>query len=546
MKFQCPPAVAVLFLIIGLLGSFSQGQEKQPGLRQEEAEDYFDKWLKEDVVLIISDEERAVFGKLTTAEEKEQFIEQFWFRRDPNPASQENEFREEHYRRIAYANDTFASGLPGWQTDRGRIYIIHGPPAEIQSHPTGGTYERPMAEGGGSTTTFPYEVWRYRHIEGLGDDIILEFVDQSLAGEYKLARRPEEKDALLYVPGGGRTLAESMGLATKADRPFFSPGNLDMYPMMHYSANDSLFARYERYARIQRPATFKYPDLKELVTVDIAYDTLPLSVREDYFRLNELQVLVPVTLEIENKQLSYIQEGEREVARVGIYGLVTSMTNRVAYEFDDEVLVSSRLEDLEKSRLKNSIYQRIIPVDGKMRYKMDLVVKDLNSSRVGVLRRAINPPPFGTDHLSSSSLLLSNSIRIVEIGQEDVEMFVLGDVKIHPSLAKVFTPAIPMGLYFQLYNAALDEATLSPHLSVTFRVFRNGELVAETTDENGESTRYFSRGRVVILKLLGLAGLETGEYEIRVEAVDLLNEQRLVLSDQFKFVDTETSSALKD
>jgi hypothetical protein len=286
--------------------------------------------------------------------------------------------------------------------------------------------------------------------------------------------------------------------------------------------------------------------LKELVSVNIDYVTLPMSVREDYFRLNEFQVLVPVTLEIENKQLSYNREGEFEVARVGIYGLVTSMSNRVAYEFDDEVVVSSRPEELESSRLKNSIYQRIIPVDGKMRYKLDLVVKDLASSRVGLVQRAINPPRFGTDQLSSSSLVLSNSIRIVDVGQDDLEMFVLGDVKIHPSLAKVFTPAVPLGLYFQLYNAALDEATLSPHLSLTFRVLRKGALVAETTDENGESTHYFSRGRVVILKLLGLAGLEPGEYEIQVEAADVLNRQRLLLSDQFRFVDSEADAARND
>jgi hypothetical protein len=117
-------------------------------------------------------------------------------------------------------------------------------------------------------------------------------------------------------------------------------------------------------------------------------------------------------------------------------------------------------------------------------------------------------------------------------------MFVLGEVKIHPSLDKVFTPAIPLGIYFQLYNAALDETTFAPLLSVTYRVLQKGELVAETTDEGGESTHYFSRNRIVLLKLLGLAGLESGEYELQIEAVDRLNDRRLVLNDQFSFIDS--------
>ncbi len=84
------------------------------------------KWLNEDVTYIITEEERATFKRLQTDEEREQFIEQFWLRRDPTPDSIENEYKEEHYRRIAYANEHFASGIPGWKTDRGRIYIEYG------------------------------------------------------------------------------------------------------------------------------------------------------------------------------------------------------------------------------------------------------------------------------------------------------------------------------------------------------------------------------------------------------------------------------------
>src|SRR5713101_8643081 len=154
-------------------------QDKAKNLKklQKELDTPYKKWLQEEVPYIISDEERAAFLQLQTNEEREQFIEAFWQRRDPTPDTVENEFKEEHYRRIAYANERFASGIPGWKTDRGRIYIIWGPADEIESHPSGGSYERPPEEGGGTTSTFPFEKWRYRYIEGIGTDIIIEFVD---------------------------------------------------------------------------------------------------------------------------------------------------------------------------------------------------------------------------------------------------------------------------------------------------------------------------------------------------------------------------------
>src|SRR5215472_8421237 len=159
-------------------------KRKEEKLRKE-LETPYRKWLNEDVAYIISDEERAAFKKLSTDDERETFIENFWLRRDPTPDTEENEFKEEHYRRIAYANERFASGIPGWKTDRGRIYIVYGPPDEKDEHPSGGTYDRPFEEGGGTTSTFPFEKWRYRYIEGMGNNVTLEFVDKSLTGEYR-------------------------------------------------------------------------------------------------------------------------------------------------------------------------------------------------------------------------------------------------------------------------------------------------------------------------------------------------------------------------
>src|ERR1035441_1692113 len=202
----------------------TQGQEVDPLKRErsdkerfaaqkavrQELKGAYKTWLNQDVVWIISDEEGKAFKALSNDEERDSFIEQFWLRRNPNPDSPENEFREEHYRRIAYANEHFAAGRPGWRTDRGRIYISYGKPDSIDAHSSGGNYQRPQDEGGGSTSTFPFEIWNYHYMEGIGQNLDIEFVDTCQCGDYHFTINRGEKDALAMVPGMGKTMWEEM------------------------------------------------------------------------------------------------------------------------------------------------------------------------------------------------------------------------------------------------------------------------------------------------------------------------------------------------
>src|SRR5207302_3733716 len=207
-------------------GSSQQADQKQDNGKKRVSEKQvlkelatpYKKWLSEDVVYIIGDIERRAFLQLQTNEERENFIEEFWQRRSPDPDSVDNPVKEEHYRRIAYANEHFASGVAGWRTDRGRIYIMYGKPDTLESHTQGENYERPLDQGGGETKTYAFEDWTYHYIEGIGENVELEFVDPSGTGEFRLTTDPSEKDALLYVPGAGLTLAEQEGMSSKAAR----------------------------------------------------------------------------------------------------------------------------------------------------------------------------------------------------------------------------------------------------------------------------------------------------------------------------------------
>src|SRR5215213_3136420 len=260
--------------------SDKERRKREDKLRKE-LETPYRKWLNEDVGYIITDEERQAFKRMATDDERQNFIESFWLRRDPTPDTAENEFKEEHYRRIAYANERYASGIPGWKTDRGRIYISFGPPAEIESHPSGGSYERPYEEGGGTTSTYPFEKWRYRWIEGIGNDVNIEFVDPTMTGEYRMTMDPSEKDALMMVPGAGLTLMEQMGMSSKADRFSRTDGTRLGTGTSPTSAKMNQFERLEQFAKLQKPPEIKFKDLESMVNSTIKFNLLPMRARAD-------------------------------------------------------------------------------------------------------------------------------------------------------------------------------------------------------------------------------------------------------------------------
>ena len=336
---------------------------KQQKELKQELKGPYKKWLDEDVRWIITDQEMKAFKSLSNDEEREAFIENFWLRRNPNPDSPENEFREEHYRRIAYANEHFAAGKPGWKTDRGHIYIAYGKPDSIDSHPAGGTYERPMDEGGGETSTFPFEIWHYRYIEGIGDNIDIEFVDTCQCGDYHMTLDRSEKDALLHVPGAGLTMYEQMGQAKKADR--FNGGleALGTGPMSSMNSSKE-FDRLEQYAKLQAAPQIKFKDLEAFISEHKVLNgpVFPFDVRTDYVKVTDDTVLVPITLQIKNKDIGFSIKDGVATGKVNILGRVTTITGRIAQTFEDTVEVEQPSELLPKTLETSQIYWKALPL----------------------------------------------------------------------------------------------------------------------------------------------------------------------------------------
>src|SRR5678816_4468060 len=242
----------------------TKAKEKEKSKKVEASGNVLKGWV-DDVSIIITDEERKAFKKLTKDEERENFSENFWLVRDPTPDTPENEFRDQYYERVDYANDHYTSGVAGMRTDRGKMYILNGPPDEIISHPSGGTFYRPVEEGGGVTSTFPFETWRYRHLDGKSqtENVIYEFVDKSMSGEYSLEYDPSAKDALTHVPGVGLTEQEAALGLDKSDR-YNKPNTLQAgasAPVPGSYAGNNQFEMLAKYNEAFIPKEVKYNDV---------------------------------------------------------------------------------------------------------------------------------------------------------------------------------------------------------------------------------------------------------------------------------------------
>ena len=497
-----------------------------------ELDSQYKKWLNEDVVYIISPEERSAFVHLTTNEEREQFIEQFWQRRNPDPDSADNTFKEEHYRRIAYTNEHYASGIPGWKTDRGRIYIMWGPPDEIDSHPSGGSYDRPSNEGGGSTSTYPFEDWRYRYLEGIGEDVNIEFVDPTMTGEFHLTMDPSEKDALTYVPGAGLTQMESMGLASKTDRFNNTDGTHTAYGPGGPTQSQNEFTRLELNAKIQQAPPVKFKDLEAVVTSRVVKDQVKFDYRFDFLRITSDTVLVPITVQIPTRQLSFAEKEGVDSATVNLFARITTLSGRPVQTFEDTVHRDVPAALLQQSLSTSSIYQKAVPLRPGL-YRLDIVLKDVNSNNVGVVNTRLAVPRFEEDKLSASSLIIADQIQRVSAKDIGLGQFVLGDVKVRPKMDSAFLPSETMGVFLQVYNLKVDEKTHKADVSVQYRVLREKEneplkkfdLTPDQIPEHGEE--------MTLQNVVTLGSFGPGKYKLEVAVTDNLAKQTITPVSEF-------------
>jgi GWxTD domain-containing protein len=507
---------------------------------KQELQGSYKKWYDEDVRWIITDEEAKAFKSLANDEERDQFIEQFWLRRNPNPDSPDNEFRDQHYARIAYADEHFAAGKPGWMTDRGHIYIAYGKPDSIDSHPSGGSYDRPMEEGGGNTSTFPFEVWHYRYLPGVGDNIDIEFVDTCMCGDYHATIDRSEKDALKHVPGAGQTLYEQTGQAKQSDR--FAGGGLEQLgngPLAS-SQQSKQFDRLDTFAKLFAPPPVKFADLDQFLSSAKILSGPPFlfDVRTDYVRLTNDTVMVPLTLQIRNGDITYNTKDGDSKGVVNILGRVSNINHHVIQTFEDTVTVETPSDLLQRTKNNVSVYWKAVPLPPG-RYKVEIAIKDVNNpDHVGTWKRSVDVPKYDEDRLASSSLILASSMERVPSKDVGTGNFVIGNTKLTPRVpATISTPVVfhrgqNLNFWMQVYNLGIgdnkkNDATIEYQvldLATNKQILDASESAAKLNPNADQLT---------LEKTMPLASLEPGRYQVTIKVNDGVSKQQIASSAPF-------------
>ncbi len=497
-------------------------------------------WLSQDVSWIISDEETRAFKNLSNDEERDAFIEQFWLRRNPNPDSPDNEFREEHYRRIAYANEHFAAGKPGWKTDRGHIYISFGKPDSIEAHPSGGSYQRPIDEGGGETSTFPFETWHYRYLEGVGDNIDIEFVDTCQCGDYHFTIDRSEKDALLHVPGGGETMYEQMGQSKKADRFKGGIENLGNGPLAA-GTQGKQFDRIELASKLFAPPPVKFKDLESFISEHklLSGPIFPFDVRTDFVKVTEDTVLVPLTLQIKNKDVTFTTKDGISKGVVNILGKVSTITHKTVQTFEDTVEITQPSELLAKTLEKQSVYWKALPLRPGA-YRVDIAIKDVNNpDHMGIYGQSISVPKYDDEKLSTSSLILADRMERVPSQTIGTGNFIIGNTYIRPRVSPnlatpvKFTRDQHLNCWMQVYNLGIDDKTKSNSATVTYEIrdTTTDKLLLETHEESKNLSAHSDQ--MTMERSVALAGLQPGKYRMTIRINDAITKQEVAQSAPF-------------
>ena len=533
-RFRIRPIAAIA--LITLLSIVNQAQQTKPNPDEKprkvkpEPKTAYKEWI-DTVGVILTQAERDTWTKLKTDDEREAFIKIVWDLRDPDPDTEENEFKDQFYERVAYANEHFSSGKPGRFTDRGRIYIKFGKPDDVESHPAGGTYDRPYNEGGGTTSTYPFEKWFYRYIPNVGSGIDLEFVDPTGSGEFRLARNPDEKDALIQVPGAGRTLWEELGIETRADRI----AGLSGFGRANYvRAQDSPFEviNTQNLLWSTQPAERNLFDGSLVGTPKVDDNPLEFKVLVHCFRQSDNRVLAAVTIQTDNSELAFINSGGLLIAHMNITGRLTTIAEKRVGKFEDSVVTTATPEELSSTRMRKSAYAKSFILDPG-HYRLDLLVRDTDSGATGVQHVGFKVPAFPKDKLASSSIVLAAKLEALadNVGGRQ---FMIGTTKVIPNLSGEFQRGQAAGVYLQVYNAAIDQTTLRPAVDVEYVLVKDDKEIGKQIEDWQQLND--AGQRLTLTRLIDTKDLAYGEYRLAVRIRDRITGETIMPTAGFKVV----------
>jgi hypothetical protein len=278
------------------------------------------------------------------------------------------------------------------------------------------------------------------------------------------------------------------------------------------------------------PPPVKFTDLQEVVTSRIVRNEIKFNYRFDFMRITEDTVLVPITVEIPNRQLSFQEKDGVHTATLNLFARITTLTERPVQTFEDVIRRDFPDTLLEQSLKGDSIYEKSVPLSPGL-YRLDIVIKDTNSNNVGVVNARLAVPPFNDDTLDASTLILADQMQPVATNQIGLGQFVIGDTKVRPKLNQSFAADQPLGVYLQLYNFKVDPKTNKNQASITVHITKNGQDV-RTLVQTGDELKQ-TGNQITLEDTLGLVAVPPGQYHIEIQATDQISKQTVTRAADF-------------
>ncbi len=437
-------------------------------------------WLEEVVPYIINDVEKEIFINLPTEIDRGKFIENFWRRRDPDPTTEENEFKLEYYRRIALANKFFGTaGAEGWRTDRGKIFILLGPPNEIQ---------RDLNPQGSTLSAFhgPKEIWNYWSLPNpkLPPNLEFVFVDKLGTSHYVLEK------SLGIEPGGGSTL--------------------DIDELSYQ------FDYMENIAEAMKNPFEKLDKLKGIITTQVTYDHIPFEYDLFYLKGPEKRALVPLVIEI-----PYAAIPQKIIEDQYCYSLtlVVNASNplgQIVFEKNKDINFKHTSSEMDSLKDKKLCVQTTLYLEPEVT-GIHLLILDNFSGKIGTSHKKISIPDFSFDEIVLSDIIVFNSSSRTEDWTPDKREGRGVRDKIFTDIGDVFREGQELNVYFEVYNLSLDPKTELNNFKIEYLILLNGKLLARVPSPKEEQT---NEKDCIIQTSFKLKNFKPGQYSLRTKVTD--------------------------
>jgi GWxTD domain-containing protein len=459
-------------------------------------------WFWFEVPGIVTSEEVSIFKGLTTDDEREEFIEQFWERRNHEPGSLENKFKYDYYRRFVRANELFSAAAPGWKTDRGRIYVAYGPPDEIESHPQGGIMPWSSQQFGDDPVPYPFERWTYRVMDRIGPNQVLIFADPTRTGDYRLVANPECKVVLLP---GSRADFMKTALQRAHAETFLKPSH--------------------------PPAPVEFPDLRAIVnTGKVSANPIPILVQSYAFAAMSETVLTIIAVQIPTSDLHFQNEDGVMHARIDVYGQVQALGGRIENAFEKTQVVDLHADESLRGKNDKFVFEEFVPLRPG-RHRFCLALKDEASERTALLIAGLTVPPLDEPLLTSAPLMLADLVEPNMPPTAELDPFAIGNTKVLPNPGHVFSREKTMGAYLQIYNLALDPETHKTNFLVRSEFLKDGKPLIGKGEEDASIAQ--AATEFTLAKTIPLKSLEHGAYTLQINIADKIGKQTITPATTF-------------